>query len=84
MGDEEGNGAGDDGLQLHGDRGLPNFLEVGKVLPTRCLRFQGPDIDPYRQCAVGLDVAKVMTKLSGLIGEGPSRAAASAQDETFP
>lgn len=44
-----------------------SFTELGRVLLSRHLPFQGPDIDPYLRCALEVDVAKLMTELNVMI-----------------
>jgi hypothetical protein len=51
------------------------FTELGKVLTTCRLPFQGPDIDSYLRCALEVDFAQLMTEL----GDGTSHVEASAQ-----
>lgn len=58
-----------------------DFTELGTILTTCCLPFQGPDIDPYLRYAVEVDVAKFMTKLGGLISGRLSEAKSSTPAE---
>jgi hypothetical protein len=44
------------------------FTELGKVLTTRCLPFEGPDIDLYLRYALEVDVVKRMSELGDVVG----------------
>jgi hypothetical protein len=70
------------------DEAVPrSFTELGEVLVTHHLAFQGPDIDPYLRYALEVDVANLMTELGGMLGgpgtEGSAEAGTSAQVRGF-
>jgi hypothetical protein len=66
-----------------------SFSKLGKILTTRRLPFQGPDIGPYLRYALEVDVVKLMTELGGIISEGSSNemsswAGSSTKPEGLP
>ena len=71
--DETAPGAVDSHLIGAKDR----FSELGIPLISRCLAFQGLDIDPYLRYALQVDVANVMKELGELLGLESSEAGVS-------
>ena len=55
------------------------FSELGTPLISRCLAFQGPDIDPYLRYAIEVDVANMVQGLEKLLDLDSSGAGTSSQ-----
>ena len=64
----QGTAGADDHLVEAKDR----FFELGTFSISRRLAFQGPDIDPYLQYPLQVDVASVMKELGDLLELEPS------------
>jgi hypothetical protein len=79
--EDEDRGTMVEDARVPGDHTSQDFTELGTILTTRHLPFQGPDIDLYLQYALEVDPAKSMTELGGLISEGLSEAKLSALAE---
>ena len=66
-----------DGTSSHLIGARDRFSELGTPSISRCLAFQGPDIDPYLRYALQVDVANVMKELGELLGLESSEAGVS-------
>jgi len=65
------------------------FWELGTPLISRCLAFQGPDIDPYLRYAIEVDVECMVQELGALMGldslsDGTSSRAATSSRPALP
>ena len=69
---EDDKAQGTAGADGHLIEAKDRFSELGTFLISRCLGFQGPDIDPYLRYPLQVDVASVMKELGDLLELEPS------------
>ena len=75
---EDDKAQGTAGVDGHLIEAKDRFSELGTFSISRRLAFQGPDIDPYLQYPLQVDVASVIKELGDLLGLEPSEAETAA------